>query len=567
MKDEWMNVKKKCSEYIANELKDRGINTVFGVPGVNILPIFDAIERDSEMRMITCKTELASAYMADGYARVKNVGCFLSTTGPGIASAVNGLISSYYDSVPVMAISAQVNVSEYGKYGIQEMTGYGRTPDVLSIMKCITKDSKRILSSSELVTQVRSGIQCAMSARKGPVYIEIDEEILRGDYDVEIEPISEQILLQEREGKLEDINQILNDVVELLEQGTRIVLILGNGAKDADVYDIEMVADKFGMCIVSSYLAKGKIDNRKNNYLGVMGCYGNQSANLYIEKADLVLAVGVTLNYLSTAGWTNGLENKKIIRVDIDKEELDRNYSAEIKVHMGAGEFLSALSKRVQNRPDKLSNYNLYRIKDYDVERDVNYSFSPFKVIQVINKYIDEHTIVVADVGQNSYWAERYISVFGNNNYIVNGGNGSMGHGVAASIGVRCAQMEKSSLGKVLCICGDGGFMMMGNELSTAAINKINVVWIIFNNRLLGTQEAWCKKHNYVVDCSCTGVDYVKYAEAQGVDAVCANNVSEFERALARAILSDRATLIDVRLPEKIVPQAYYGVQLVDIKR
>ena len=558
---------KKCSEYIVDELKKNGIYTVFGVPGVNVLPLFDRIERDASMNMITSKTELACSYMADGYARVKDMGCFISTTGPGIASAVNGLVSSYYDSIPVIALSAQVNISEYGKYGIQEMTGYGRTPDVLSMMKYITKDSQRILSADEIVNKLNQGIQISRADRKGPVYFEIDEEILREDYSVNTEDSSCIANLTAENSAVSETSQIIDEVERMLDQGKRIVLIIGNGAKDADSSDIDVVANKFGMGIVSTYLAKGKIDNRKENYLGVMGCYGNRIANSSIENADIILVVGATLNYLSTAGWTNGMENKRIIRVDLDDDELNRNYQAEIKVKMDAKVFFSELSKRVSGRTDKPFYCDRSELQDYDLEKDKDYLFSPYKAIQVINQYLDENSIVVADVGQNSYWAERYISVNGNNNFIVNGGNGSMGHGVAASIGVRCAQKETNPQGKVFCICGDGGFMMMGNELSTASKNDINVIWIVFNNGSLGTQEAWCKGHEYVVDCSCTGVDFVKYANSQGVDGYRADSVEELKNALSQAVASSRSSLIDVRLSKEIIPKSYYGTKSVEAKR
>lgn len=558
---------KKCSEYIVEELKKNGIHTVFGVPGVNVLPLFDRIERDASMHMITTKTELACSYMADGYARVKDMGCFISTTGPGIASAVNGLISSYYDSIPVIALSAQVNISEYGKYGIQEMTGYGRTPDVLSMMKHITKDCHRILSADEVVPKLEQGIKISKSDRKGPVYIEIDEEILREDFKVNSQDITDSGKSNPDKTGATDSGTVMDEVENLLDQGERIVLIIGNGAKEADISDIEVVADKFGMGIVATYLAKGKIDNRKDNYLGVMGCYGNRIANSSIENADVILVVGATLNYLSTAGWTNGMENKKIIRVDLDEEELNRNYKAEIKVKMDAKKFFSLLSKRVSGREDKPFYCDGSALQDYDLEKDKDYSFSPYKAIQVINQYLDENSIVVADVGQNSYWAERYISVNGNNNFIVNGGNGSMGHGVAASVGVRCAQKETNPQGKVFCICGDGGFMMMGNELSTASKNDIDVIWILFNNGSLGTQEAWCKGHEYVVDCSCSGVDFVKYANSQGVDGYKVDSVEELENALSQAVTSGRSTLIDVRLSKEIIPKSYYGTKTVEAKR
>ena len=299
-----------------------------------------------------------------------------------------------------------------------------------------------------------------------------------------------------------------------------------------------------------------------------MGCYGNNSANSYIEAADVVLALGVTFNYLSTAGWSNGLDGKKIIRIDLDEEELERNYDSFLKIKIDTLKFIDILADKIEKNCDIQLDRSQYVLEDYDVREDENYHCSPLKIIDVINQYLDKNFVVVADVGQNAYWVERYVKVKGTNNMIVNGGNGSMGYGVAAAIGVRCAQMDLDlEAGKVICICGDGGLMMTGNEMSTAATYGIDVIWILFNNGVLGTQEVWCKRNGYNVDCSCSSVDYVAYAKSQGVDGIRVDSMEEFKNALDKAMDAKRPYLIDVCFPKEIIPQSYYGANVKTINR
>ncbi|WP_370802269.1 thiamine pyrophosphate-binding protein [Eubacterium ventriosum] len=560
-------MKKRSTEYVVDELVKNGVRTFFGVLGVNVIPLFNAIERGNDRKMISCKTELASAYMADGYSRIKGLGCTITTTGPGVASTVNGVICSYYDSIPVINISAQVNISEYGKYGIQEMTGFGRTPNMIGIMDNITKGAKRVVDKDELCHELKQCISTSVSNRKGPTYLEIDEAILREDDFIDISDNSIDNIEERDAVSIDNLEAIIDNIVEEMTLGSQVAIIIGNGVKGVDYRKLELIAEKLGACVVSTYLGKGLIDNYSKYYLGTIGCYGNHSANSYIEEADVILALGVTFNYLSTAGWSNGLDDKKIIRIDLDEEELERIYDSYLKLKIDALEFVNILFKIVENKEDIKVNRNKFFLEDYDVKEDIDHIFSPLKIIKVVNKYLDEDSVVVADVGQNAYWVERYIKVKGTNNMIVNGGNGSMGYGVAAAVGVRCAQMEQNQSGKVICICGDGGLMMTGNELSTASTYGIDVIWIVFNNGVLGTQEAWCKRNEYSVDCSCSKVNYVEYANSQGVEGISVTSIEEFEDAIKKAIDSKKPYLIDVSFSKEIIPKSYYGKNVKTINR
>lgn len=556
---------------VVRALKAIGIHSIFGVPGVNILPIFNEINRSDDIKLFICKNEAGAAYMADGYAKINGIGCCIGTTGPGITNMITGITCSYGDSIPVIAISAQVDQGEYGKYGIQEMTGEGRTPDMLAIMKNITKKQVRINRVNEITDVIFDCAKVAQSGRPGPVYIEIPANILLEQCENNTEVFWRSISLEPSIYEIGLARSQHDQIIQILETAKYPIIIAGGGCRSVDGTILEELTNKTGIPIVSTASAKTIFTYNCHNYLGVIGCYGNYAANQYLEKADVVLALGVCFTYLSTSGWSLGIESKYLMRIDIDDNELDRNYIPDIKICGDIRTIAPILCKKA--RENKNSSHIWDTVKNYkaivfEEVQENNFRLDPIQAMQTINQVsANRNTHAVVDVGFNAYWAERYFNVNVNNGYIYNGSFGAMGYGVAASIGVMQAIEDNTLQDSVICICGDGGFLMNGMELSTAATYGIPVIWIVFNNHALGTQKAWVERNNMEVDCSCVCLDLIKCANSLGVEAVKTNSANGLAQALNYAFALHKPFLIDLEIIPDKYPKAYYGENVKKINR
>lgn len=560
---------KSGAKLVAQTLKKVGIRSVFGVPGVNVLPVFDEITKDEDMQMIICKNESGASYMADGYAKMNGIGCCIGTTGPGISNMITGITCSYSDSIPVIAISAQVDEWEYGKYGIQEMTGVGRTPDMIAIMKSITKKQIRITYVEEISQQIMKAVSVALSGRPGPVYIEIPANILHSTYDGhEFSDMNLNIPEKKEEASIDKLK--LKQITEKLKKAEYPVIIAGGGCRTLKYNEILNLAEKLSVPVAATASAKAFMNHESDYFIGIIGCYGNYCANRYLETADVVLALGTCFSYLSTSGWSLGLESKYLIRIDIDEEELSRNYIANIALNVDMHDVVPLLlieaeenqnSHKIWNKITYLKNFSFE-----EMQSKVGY-IDPIEAIQVINEFVDENTHMVIDVGQNAYWAERYLNIKSMNGYIYNGGFGAMGYGVAASIGVKMACNDNSYESRVICICGDGGFLMNGMELNTAAVYAANVVWIVFNNHVLGTQKAWVEKNGMHVNCDCTRFEPVACAASLGIEGKKVSNSYDLRQALKYATGLKYPFLIEVEIPSDKYPKPYYGEIVYKINR
>lgn len=545
------------SDIIAKSIYEAGIATVFAVPGVNVMPILEAIEKHDGLKLVICKTELGAAYMADAYARIKGQGCCIGTTGPGILNTVTGVAGSYYDSVPVLVISAEVSKNEIGKYGIQEMSGIGRTPNVLDIMKNITKDTCLVDSVSEVKNKLTNAIQLMRSGRKGPVYIEFYQDMLQEDCN-DISNMECEFLEEEHSFDFSEMNRILDESFQK-------IVIIGNGARNCEAEKLLDFAQKIGASVVTTALAKGIISEAESINLGVIGCYGDFRANRAVERADTIVVLGATLGYLSTCGWSLHLVDKTIIRVDIDEEELKRNVESKLHYCNDIEVWISEFLKYFEN------NNLVYRKSpsdDKSIDLDVIADANQFNalIMKNISDTVSGKDVVIADVGQNAYWAERYIKAQ-NANFIIHGGMGAMGYGVAGSIGVQLALKDCRRNGKVVCVCGDGGYLMTGLELHTANIYKASVIWVVLNNHELGTQNAWANREKYKVKFDIEEVDIKNIAKSLGVNSIAVDGIEQFRTEFKKAYSQISPTLIEVNCQKGIKPKAYYGTEVKNINR
>lgn len=394
---------------VVHALKAVGIHSVFGVPGVNILPIFNEINRCDDIKLFICKNESGAAYMADGYAKINGIGCCIGTTGPGIANMITGITCSYGDSIPVIAISAQVAQEEYGKYGIQEMTGEGRTPDMLAIMKNITKKQVRINHVDEIVDVIFDCAKVAQSGRPGPVYIEIPANVLLESCKTNAKTFFHSLSLNPSEHEMFFEYSKIDKIIQVLENSKYPIILAGGGCHALNDTVLENLADKINIPIASTASAKAFFTSKCRKYLGVIGCYGNYTANRYLEKADAILALGVCFTYLSTSGWSLGIESKYLMRIDIDDKELERNYIPEIKICGDIRTIVPALYTKAKKNKNSINIWSIiksYNEKVFEKIQVSDYRLDPIQAMKTINLVsTDKRTHAVVDVGFNAYWA------------------------------------------------------------------------------------------------------------------------------------------------------------------
>lgn len=534
-----------------------GVSTAFGVPGQRVLSLVDELA-SAGVEVVLTRHEQGAAFMADAYARVKGFGCCFGTSGPGATNLLTGVAAAYMDSIPMLAITAQAATREFGRYGIQEGTGLGRTPHIGEMFAATCKLSVCPMTPEELVEELPRAIELAAAGRPGPVHVDVPSDLL-------LEPVSSPA----RPPSLEHPLRLLPDAaamqaaVRRLSQARRPLLLIGNGAvRSGAAPKLLALAERFDIPVAGTFLAKTALDERHPLVLGPVGLYGRPEANEALHReADLVCAVGVSFNYMTTAAWTARLEGERLIRVDIDDRELTNNYAAAVTLRADALSFADALGEQLvdtvgggQERVQALRG----RSGPDDDRAAAGTGLHPVDVCEAVSRNLDETTTVIADVGQNAYWVERHVRTRGNGRFLINGGLGSMGHGVTGAIGAWLAGRDEGRRGRIVCTCGDGGLMMGALELSTARDVEADVTWVVFNNGTLGTQRNWfVQSGRPLTACELPPTDYVALARAQGVAAERVSTLEDLDRALERSARSQGPRLIDVPIDPDAVPAPY----------
>lgn len=539
----------------AEVLHEAGIARIFGIPGQRILPFVNELQNGFGIPVVLTRHEQGAAFMADAYGRVAGIGCCFATSGPGATNLLTGAAASYMDSVAMLAITAQAETTEFGRYGIQEGTGLGRTPDVSAMFEATCKATLRPMTVAELRPALVEALTIARTGRPGPVHVDIPSDLflLEGDA---AEPAAAQLNgAPKRVGPPPSPGDIA-EVRRLVEQAERPLVLAGNGVLlSGCLPELMRFAEEADVAVAGTFLAKSALDERHPLVLGPVGVYGRPEANEALHhEADLVLALGVSLNYMTTTGWSARLDAPRLVRVDLDPRELTNNYDAGVTVEADVGAFVAALvadgplgsgdgRRRVASLRERAADEGV------DEPDPAAPALHPVTVCRALSDRLTPDTVVVADVGQNAYWVERHLRTHGERRFMINGGLGSMGHGVVGAIGVAAAREDLGDPAHVVAVCGDGGFMMGALELSVAAAAGANVTWVIFNNETLGTQRAWFTREGHApAACDLPPVDYVALARSMGLDGERVEGPTELDAALDRAFATDGPRVVEVRV-------------------
>lgn len=548
----------------AETLRDAGIRTIFGIPGQRILPLVDELENGCGVNVVLTRHEQGAAFMADAYARVAGLGCCFATSGPGATNLLTGAAAAYMDSVPVLAITAQAETTEFGRYGIQEGTGLGRTPDISAMFAATCKESLRPMHVDELAPSLRQALEIAAAGRPGPVHVDIPSDLLLHE-----ETRADEVPDVASNGKPPIAPALSSEAIERVEAAiagaSRPLLLAGNGvihSKSGE--ELMRFAEGADIPVAGTFLAKSVLDERHPLVLGPVGIYGRPEANLALHhEADLVVALGVSFNYMTTTGWTSRLDGERLVRVDIDTRELDNNYEAGLTVHADVGELIRALAGRARVNGGK-GQARAAELREAAVAAAVDEpdpaapAIHPVTLCRAIGAKLDDTMVVIADVGQNAYWVERHLTTRGHGRFLINGGLGSMGHGVAGAVGVAIARRDEGQPGRVLAVCGDGGFMMGGLELSVAAQRGADISWVIFNNQTLGTQRAWFRREDHLpAAVDLPPVDYVELARSLGVRGHRVESSADLDGALDEAFSAAGPSVVEVMIDPEPTPSPY----------
>ncbi len=542
------------SEIIIECLKEQGVDTVFGYPGGTILNVYDALyKHQDEIHHILTSHEQGAAHAADGYARATGkVGVCMATSGPGATNLVTGIATAYMDSIPLVAITANVNVSALGKDSFQEI-------DICGVVMPITKHSFIVKNVHELASTLRRAFKIAQSGRPGPVLVDVTKDVTANMADFEPK-VPEPITHDNSSVKADDIDK----AIRLIEKCKRPFIVCGGGVIASDASkELKKFADKIDAPVCDTLMGKGAFPATDPKYTGMIGMHGTKVSNFGVNKADLVIVIGARFSDRVTGNAAKFCEHAKILQIDIDAAEIDKNVIVDAAVVGDAGEILKMLTSRIKTakKPEWAKEIEDLR-KQFPDHADMS-SMSGPAIINKIYEITKGKATITTDVGQHQMWAAQYYKYTKPRQFLSSGGLGTMGYGVGACIGAKVGKPENITIN----IAGDGCFRMNMNEIATAARYNIPIIQVVINNHVLGMVRQWQtlfydkRYSNTVLD---DNVDFAKVSEALGAAGYTVRTLDEFEKAITKAIKDNRPAVIDciIDKDDKVWPMVAAGQPL-----
>ncbi len=580
-------------------LKEQGVDTIFGYPGGTVVNVYDALyDASDSLRHILTAHEQGACHAADGYARASGrTGVVLVTSGPGATNLVTGIATAYMDSVPLVAITVNVAVSSLGKDSFQEV-------DIAGITMPVTKHNFIVKDIEKLAPTIRRAFDIAESGRKGPVLIDITNDVTK--FKTEYAPDVERSKVASKySGKIpSDLDEEAADAaVSAIRKAKRPLMLLGGGSAHAvNTSMIEELADRLDFAVCETLMGKGTIDDASPRCLGLCGMHGSRAANRAVTECDLLLALGTRFSERVTANVRKFAPDALIVHVDIDSAELNKNVPAGITVRGDVTCFLNFVLSRIGKNSKRhawtKSMIDLYgkekllfwqkgnagETDKTSVSREENTKegsetpgssegntrkgsmplSGPFAV-RTSYEVLPKDAIVCTEVGQNQMWAAKYYDLNGPGRFLTSGGLGTMGFGLGAAIGAKLAFPDRV----VINIAGDGCFRMNMNELSTASAYGLGVIELVLKNSSLGMVRQW--QHYFFHDrFSQTSlpdnIDYCMLAKSMGCSACTVSTVGELKAALEKAVSSKMPCVIVAEIPDDslVSPMVIPGASIND---
>ncbi|MDE5804025.1 MAG: biosynthetic-type acetolactate synthase large subunit [Lachnospiraceae bacterium] len=541
------------AEIVIECLKEQGVDTVFGYPGGTILNIYDALYKHSdEIRHVLTSHEQGASHAADGYARATGkVGVCMATSGPGATNLVTGIATAYMDSVPMVAITANVNLPLLGKDTFQEV-------DIAGVTMPITKHGYIVKDVNILADTIRKAFQIAKSGRPGPVLVDITKDVTANT--CEYTPVSPK--------EVEKLNRYtesdLEEAVSLIEKAEKPFIYLGGGAIISEAsQEVAEFAEKIDAPVCDTLMGKGAFDGRDDRYTGMIGMHGTKTSNFGVSECDLLIALGARFSDRVIGNPKTFAKNAKVLHIDIDAAEIGKNISAYASVTGDLKCVLRELNKRLakQEHTEWMAHINELKEK-YPLKYNTEQLSCPF-VIEEIDRVTKGEAVISTDVGQHQMWAAQYYKYTKPRTFLSSGGLGTMGYGLGACIGAKVGQPDKICIN----IAGDGCFRMNMNELATASRYNIPIIQVIINNHVLGMVRQWQTlfyDHRYSQTVLNDKVDFCKVSEGLGCTAIRVTKKEEFAPALEKAIALREPVVIECVIPEddKVFPMVPAGAPI-----
>ena len=534
-------------------LKEQDVDTVFGYPGGAILNVYDELYKHQEIRHILTSHEQGASHAADGYARsTGKVGVCFATSGPGATNLVTGIATAYMDSVPIVAITCNVNVPLLGKDSFQEI-------DIAGITTPITKHNFIVKDVTKLADTIRRAFRIAQKGRPGPVLVDIPKDITAAKTEYEFckaEPIARVTDTIRKE----DLAQAL----AMIKAAEKPYIFVGGGAVISGAgAELKEFVHKVDAPVCDSLMGKGAFDGTNDLYTGMLGMHGTKTSNLGVSECDLLIAVGVRFSDRVLGNAKKFAKQAKILQFDVDAAEINKNIRVDASV---IGDLKEVLKRINAELPQLGHEAWISHILDYKVKYPLVYQepglTGPY-LVEEIYRQTNGDAIIVTEVGQHQMWAAQYYKYKNPRTFLSSGGLGTMGYGLGAAIGAQVANPGK----QVINIAGDGCFRMNMNEIATAVRQKLPLIEVIVNNHVLGMVRQWQDlfyEKRYSATVLDDGVDYVKIAEAMGATGYRATTREAFNEALKAALAAETPVVIDcvIGCDDKVWPMGAPGADI-----
>ena len=545
------------SEIIIECLKEQGVDTVFGYPGGTILNVYDALYKHSdEIHHVLTSHEQGASHAADGYARATGrVGVCMATSGPGATNLVTGIATAHMDSIPMVAITANVATGLLGRDSFQEV-------DIAGVVMPITKYSMIVKDIHDLAPAIRRAFTIAQSGRPGPVLVDVTKDVTAAvtEYTYQeptpIAPYTAEMLESD-----------LDQAAKLISEAEKPFIFVGGGAiTSGAAEELRKFAHTINSPVTDSLMGKGAFSGEDELYTGMLGMHGTKTSNLGVTKCDLLITVGARFSDRVTGNTAKFAQNAKIIQIDVDAAEINKNIKVDCRIIGDVKEVLKELNKKIHPK-----NHDAWvkEVEDMKAKYPLKYNqeglTGPY-VIEELYRVTKGDAIVVTDVGQHQMWAAQYYKYKEPRTLITSGGLGTMGYGLGAAIGAKFGRPDKV----VVNIAGDGCFRMNMNEVATAARNNLPLIEIVINNHVLGMVRQWQTlfyDHRYSSTILDDKVDFVKFAESMGAVGIRVTKKEEVGPAIEKAIALNTTVVLDCQIDcdDKVFPMVPAGAPIEEV--
>ena len=539
------------SEIVIECLLEQGVDTVFGYPGGAILNIYDELYRyKQQIRHVLTSHEQGAAHAADGYARATGrVGVCMATSGPGAMNLVTGIGTAYMDSVPMVAITANVTLNLLGKDSFQEV-------DIAGITMPITKHSFIVKDVTQLADCIRKAFSIAKTGRPGPVLVDITKDVTAAR--TEFTPMKPETIARKSD---QITDEALDKALEMIHESKKPMIFVGGGAviSGADE-ELREFVKKVDAPVTDTLMGKGAFDGKDDYYTGMLGMHGTKTSNLSVTECDLLITLGSRFSDRVLGDASRFAESAKKLQIDIDEVEIGKNIQVD---HAILGDLKVVLQKLNEKLEPQYHKEWIDKVMARKEALPMTYHpeglTGPY-VVERFSELLDENAIIATDVGQHQMWAAQFYKYRKPRHLLTSGGMGTMGYGLGAAIGAKVGCPDSV----VVNFAGDGCFRMNMNEIATATRHDIPIIEVVFNNHALGMVRQWqtlfYDKH-YSQTVLEDKVDYCKVAEAMGAKAIRVTKKEELDDAIREAVDAGVVTVIEVVIDqdEKVWPMVAPG--------